>query len=245
MPVCRLLPLAVADGPHSMAADEVLLRAAMAGVASLRFYGWSEATVSLGYFQPEQARLENSTLADLPFVRRPSGGAALVHHHELTYALALPPGPPWQRGSTPAAAWLKRLHGLIAAALASFGVSTNCASYDMPSAGALCFQRVTGGDLMIGDHKIVGSAQRRQRGALLQHGGILLAASSHAPDLPGIRELCGRSLEDTELCDALQREFTRDTDWQLQPADWTGEEHDRLVELVQNKYSQPAWNQKR
>src|SRR5205814_9219218 len=96
IPVCRLLPYAVADGPHNMAADEVLLESAAAGIASLRFYGWSEATLSLGYFQPERLRHEDERLTGLPYVRRPSGGATLVHHHEVTYALALPAGPPWQ-----------------------------------------------------------------------------------------------------------------------------------------------------
>src|SRR5262245_51580642 len=105
-PVCRLLPYAIADGPHNMAADEVLLEAAIAGVASLRFYGWSEATVSLGYFQPECRRLDDERLARLPFVRRPSGGDALVHHHEVTYALALPPGRPWHAGEP----WPRRMH---------------------------------------------------------------------------------------------------------------------------------------
>src|SRR5205085_11240257 len=80
---CRLLPYAVADGPHNMAADEVLLEAAFAGVASLRFYGWTTATVSLGYFQPERVRLDDGRLAGLPFVRRPSRGGTLVHHHEV------------------------------------------------------------------------------------------------------------------------------------------------------------------
>src|SRR6516162_5517447 len=93
--VCRLLPYAVADGPHNMAADEVLLDAACAGLASLRFYGWFEPTVSLGYFQPHAARLPG-----LPYVRRPSGGLMLVHHHEITYALALPAGAPWQGGES-------------------------------------------------------------------------------------------------------------------------------------------------
>jgi len=54
----RVLPFAVADGPHNMAADEALLRAAVSGRASLRFYGWSAATLSLGYFQPEAVRRE-------------------------------------------------------------------------------------------------------------------------------------------------------------------------------------------
>ena len=86
----RVLPFATADGAHNMAADEVLLESAVAGTGSLRFYGWSEATLSLGYFQPHRIRGSDEWLAKLPFVRRPTGGEALVHHHELTYALGLP-----------------------------------------------------------------------------------------------------------------------------------------------------------
>src|SRR5437868_10093883 len=93
---CRLLRFARADGPHNMAADEVLLESAVAGMASLRFYGWSAPTVSLGYFQPERMRRADERLARLAYVRRPTGGGALVHHHEVTYALALPANPAWQ-----------------------------------------------------------------------------------------------------------------------------------------------------
>ncbi|MFL5922767.1 MAG: lipoate--protein ligase family protein, partial [Gaiellaceae bacterium] len=67
---CRLLPLAEGDGPWHMAADEVLLESAGAGVASLRFYVWSRPTLSLGYFQPEAVRRSDPLLAELPWVRR-------------------------------------------------------------------------------------------------------------------------------------------------------------------------------
>src|SRR5437764_1062452 len=98
----RLLPFAVADGPQNMAADEVMLHtAAEEEITSLRFYGWSVATVSMGYFQAASVRWQ-PRLAELPWVRRPSGGKTLVHHHELTYALALP------RGF--AGGWLRRMH---------------------------------------------------------------------------------------------------------------------------------------
>src|SRR5260370_24578211 len=92
----RTLPLESADGAHNMAADQLLLRAAAEGEAALSFYSWSEATLSLGYFQPANVRTTDPLLSKLPYVRRSSGGAALVHHCELTYALALPAGKPWQ-----------------------------------------------------------------------------------------------------------------------------------------------------
>src|SRR5262245_25975442 len=96
MSAVRLLPWRIADGPWNMAADEALLMSAMNGVASLRFYGWSAPTLSLGYFQPHAPARAYPGLSGLAWVRRPSGGLALVHHFEVTYTLALPPGATWQ-----------------------------------------------------------------------------------------------------------------------------------------------------
>src|SRR5437870_3415594 len=110
----RLLELRSAGGGINMAADETLMEGAAGGSASLRFYTWQEPTLSLGYFQPAAERL-----LGLPYVRRPSGGAALVHDHELTYCLALPAGLAWQRRGE---SWICRMHGVIATALATFGV---------------------------------------------------------------------------------------------------------------------------
>ncbi len=233
VPAVRLLPYAVAVGAHNMAADEVLLEAALAGVASLRFYGWTDATVSLGYFQPERVRREDARLAGLPFVRRPSGGGTLVHHREITYAFALPPGAPWQGGEP----WLRRMHGIIAAALADLGVAAgpHPAGPEAPFTGFLCFQHFTPGDLLIGGCKVVGSAQRRVRQALMQHGSLLLAASPHAPALPGVEETCAA------LADACRRQ----TAWVTEPADWSARERRRVEELVAAKYGQDAWNRRR
>ena len=231
------------DGPHNMAADEVLLESAVAGMASLRFYGWSAPTVSLGYFQPERMRRADERLARLAYVRRPTGGGALVHHHEVTYALALPANPAWQAKDH--GSWLCRMHSIIAGALSSVGVSTATVSQEHPVRDVLCFHHLTPGDLVLDAAKIVGSAQRKQRGALLQHGAILLAASPHAPELPGIRELTGRSISAGDIIPDLEKEFAARTGWPLTAVDWTAAEHRRIEELVRIKYGQVAWNQKR
>src|SRR5438270_7096958 len=143
---CRLLPDAVADGPANMASDEMLLHSAAVGQPSLRFYGWTEATLSLGYFQPAARRLENALLRDLSFVRRPTGGDALVHHHELTYCLAIPGQQAWQS----AAPWLT-MHEIIVAALAEFGVDAHLhgAGGEASFSGFLCFEHFTAGDLIV------------------------------------------------------------------------------------------------
>ncbi len=181
----RLLPLEAADGATNMAADEALLEAAVAGVASLRFYTWSEPTLSLGYFQAESVRQSDPALARLPYVRRPSGGSALVHDRELTYCLALPAGFDWQpKGQS----WLCRFHGFIAAALSELEIAAKPSLCDEQRklGEVLCFLHHTPGDLILNEAKIAGSAQRKQRGALMQHGAILLAGSPAAPALPGL-----------------------------------------------------------
>src|SRR5262245_63071028 len=120
-----------------MAADEVLLESAAQGMASLRLYEWSGPTLSLGYFQPERRRFDDERLAGLPFVRRMTGGDALVHHYELTYALALPPGQPWRKAGSCGPC----MHRIIAAALRTFRISAHLhdAEKPIPFAGLLCF----------------------------------------------------------------------------------------------------------
>jgi lipoate-protein ligase A len=241
--LCRLFPYALADGPHNMAADEVLLEAAAAGVASLRFYGWSEATLSLGYFQSERLRHTEAMLVRLPYVRRPTGGATLVHHHELTYALGLPAGAPWQTQE----AWLARMHTILASALQELGVPARLyfPSGETSFTGVLCFRHFTAGDLLIGNAKVVGSAQRRQRGALLQHGAILLAQSPYTAALPGIQELCNRTLSVEEVMVAIQRELTHQTGWELVSGAWSAAECRRIEQLVAERYTRDSWNCKR
>jgi lipoate-protein ligase A len=243
-PLCRLLPFCVAEGAWNMAADETLLAAAVAGVTSFRLYGWSQPTLSLGYFQPSAASRADPHLRQLSWVRRPTGGEALVHHHELTYALALPAGSPWQKHGE---SWLCHMHHVLGDALASLGVNAHtCEKNEEIKRGEiLCFLHHTPGDLRIGDCKIAGSAQRKQRGALLQHGGILLAASPHTPHLPGIQELTGLNLSAKTLGDAIVQQLKKRTGWSITPSEWSAAERQHIEELVQIKYSHPSWNEKR
>jgi lipoate-protein ligase A len=244
MPQIRLLPFASADGPTNMAVDEVLLEAAASGTASLRFYTWDPPTLSLGYFQLESARHAFPHLAKLPFVRRASGGSTLVHHHELTYALALPAGLPWQqRGES----WVCRMHRIIVAALEVLaGVACECVGSEERKLGeVLCFLQHTPGDVILKGHKIVGSAQRKQRGAMLQHGGVLSARSEHIPGLPGLRELAGVSLSYPDLASAILRQFRAETGWMAEACDLIPAERQRAHELAETKYGSREWNEKR
>jgi lipoyl(octanoyl) transferase len=239
----RLMPDEQNDGPHHMAADEVLLQSAAEGIATLRFYTWSRPTLSLGYFQPEATRHNDPLLADLPLVRRPTGGLTLVHHHEQTYCLAVPASKPWNN----ARCWL-RMHEMIAAALATFGVRVDsCTLKDQAvSTSPLCFHHFTPGDLMIGSAKIAGSAQRKQRGAILQHGAILLACSSHTPSLPGILELTGIKVDKHDLRVAIVQQMKQLLGCEFDlPQDWTEAEKQAIEELIESRYRSDEWKLKR
>lgn len=238
----RLLPYAAADGPRNMAADEALLESAVRGTASLRFYGWSEPTLSLGYFQPAALRVQNPHGATLPFVRRPSGGDAIVHHFELTYALALPPGPAGHGGDP----WLILMHRRIAAALTRLGVSVDLHATGAPATDPLlCFAHPTSGDVMFGTNKVVGSAQRRRRGALLQHGSILMRRSPFAPQLLGIQDLSAVQVDQERIQAVVCGELAQHLGWQLISDDWMRFEQGVAGELSVRRYTQDSWNLKR
>jgi lipoate-protein ligase A len=257
----RLLPFATADGATNMARDEAMLETAAslrghaapasrcdpgcaaAGTASLRFYTWSEPTVSLGYFQPSEGR-ESPNLKPLAWVRRSTGGATIVHHHELTYSFALPAGAEWQSDES----WICRFHYLLRGVLTDHGVaSTVVVCGEEQKLGAvLCFLHQTAGDLLVEGSKVAGSAQRKMRGALLQHGSILLQRNEHAPQLPGINDFAEKELFTPEsLAGLLATKFAADTGAKIEPGDWTADEQARVPEIRAEKYANPEWNAKR
>lgn len=164
-----------------MAIDEWLLDGAVAAAASpggpqpgasLRFYTWSRPTLSLGHHQRQLSPrwLALARRGELQLVRRPSGGRAVLHAAELTYALIWPQAPVRRREAYRAAcAWLQQGFAELGLPL-RFGAEP--ASVDHPS----CFATSTAADLVHADGaKRIGSAQLWRRGVLLQHGSILLA----------------------------------------------------------------------
>ncbi len=213
---CRLIVDPPQRGSWNMAVDEWLLRrAAETGQLTLRFYEWAEPTLSLGYFQAYGDRQSHAASLDLPLVRRASGGGALVHHHELTYSLAVPPGHPL---ATRAQDLYDAAHRSLVEVLATtvqptLGEFGRAGKTESRGTGEpfLCFSRRAQGDVIFAQtaettshalarcDKICGSAQRRQRGAVLQHGGVLLAGSPHAPELKGIREVAEQEITARDL----------------------------------------------
>jgi len=178
LPVWRLVddldaPL---DAAGQMAADLALLDAVVAGAPpALRLYRWQGPSVSLGRFQPE-SDLDLAACARLgvEVVRRPTGGRALLHGGDLTYAVVCPEADVPGSGSGPGVDAVYRwIAGALVAGLARLGVTAAVAHHGGP-AGAVCMATQQGADLRVGERKVCGSAQVRHLGGVLQHGSVLL-----------------------------------------------------------------------
>ena len=191
----RLLVDAPAAGAWNMAVDEVLVGGVAAGTAppTFRFYQWRPACLSLGYFQAfEVVNLDGCRALGVEIVRRPTGGRAILHDRELTYSVALPASalghdagvlPSYYRISVALQEGLRRLG--VPATLAPESAASGA-----PEHGPVCFDRPSAHEILLDGRKLVGSAQMRRGGAVLQHGSILLE-----PRVDNLRE-CLRPLDD-------------------------------------------------
>ncbi len=209
-------------GAENMAVDQAMLvAAAERRIALLRIYRWERPTVSLGYFQKYRDYLQQPRMRDVDCVRRATGGGAIVHHHDWTYSLALPDhllpasnlgaaNPVYECVHAGVVQWLNRL-GVPAE-------QWRAKKADYDSAGDpksfLCFERRSDGDVVARGSKILGSAQRRRRGGVLQHGSLLLRKSEFAPQLAGAAETIQAVRGVQEFRNALEDESES---WQLLP----------------------------
>lgn len=188
-------PSEEAVGSWNMALDAAMLEeAARREAILLRVYQWSEPTLSLGYFQDFSERNHHPSLVGLACVRRETGGGAILHHHEWTYSIAVPESVP-QKGHSEEL--YRSVHRAVAEWLTLNGFSTamweeqrqdqSIDDCDDDKKGSfMCFERRSPVDLVSGDQKIMGSAQRRTRRGLLQHGSLLLAPSPYYPNCRGL-----------------------------------------------------------
>lgn len=177
-PTLHLIRDGALAGADNMARDEYLLHCDAVRPAALRIYGWNPPTISLGYFQPIAAIAQLSPeLQQLDVVRRATGGGAILHDREITYCLTIDHSLPAGRA---APAELYRLvHTCWRDVLAVDGLHSELAPDEFPfpsprSGPFFCFQKPGRTDLIIGAEKLLGSAQRRLPGRVLQHGSLLL-----------------------------------------------------------------------
>jgi lipoate-protein ligase A len=250
-----------------MAVDETLLEGVRDGrPVSVRFYGWSPPCLSFGRNQPARAVFDAALAASrgIDIVRRPTGGQAVFHHLEVTYAVAVPVGTlggPRETYAEINRALVEGLRGLGVVAAVSLGAMVTAAEQGGGRGAVVlsldsCFQQAAAGEVVVGGQKLVGSAQRCDRRIILQHGSILIDGDQ-APvlELQGLpsfgaegattlRALLGAAPDRATVEDALAAGFERYFGIRLAPAPLAPMEQERARQLAL-RYRSNAWTWRR
>jgi len=261
----RLILGGEADGATNMAVDEAIVSAVVEGASSptLRFYAWSPPCLSLGRNQPlADANLEACRAAGMDVVRRPTGGRAILHTDELTYSLSLRQSDPRATGDVVES--YRRLSEGLLAGLRRLGVEVAQATGRRKPASeltAICFESPSDYEITVGGRKLVGSAQWRARGGVLQHGSLplhgdlarIVAFLSLAPgererqrrDLrrraATLAEALGAPASFEQAAQALAEGFAQALNLTLEPGDLTAHERDLAAQIRRDRYAAPAW----
>lgn len=267
------------SGAMNMAADESIMIHVGKGLSAptLRFYRWKPPTISVGYFQELEAELDTEACMrlGLGYVRRPTGGRAVLHDNEVTYSVIMPEGQSLiPEGVVDS---YRVISVAILAGLAALGLHAEVVPVSAKRAGtvappavppegarssAACFDAPSWYEVVVSGRKLVGSAQTRRGGALLQHGSIPLEFDSErffkalrfrsddarlsarrryqAKATSVIAEL-GRSLTIDEAEDAMVEGFRRTFGVALAPRGLSESEKAFATELVATRYGDEAW----
>jgi len=275
----RLLRTGNRSPAENMAIDEAILIAygEGGGVPTIRFYGWNPPTLSIGCFQKAEREIDFDRLRErgIGFVRRPTGGRAVLHDRELTYSLVVSEGDV-PRSVTESyrelSIWLLEgfrrlgLEADMAARTDGIGRAGRAPAF----ATAACFDSPSWYELVVDGRKIAGSAQMRSRGAVLQHGsvpleldadklfGVLrypneqeraLAAAAFARKAASVNELLvARGRPPIDVAEAEQvftEAFAAAMGAVLVPGELTEEERKLADVLVREKYGADEWNLRR
>lgn len=258
----RLIVHGPADGASNMAIDEALFQGVQAGGRPvLRLYRWNPSCLSLGRNQPALGALDPRTAAarGIDIVRRPTGGLAVYHDRELTYAALLPAG----RFGRPRATY-GMLHRAIAAGMRDLGVTADVAQATTQRPRALhtaalsshpCFDTTAPGEVLVRGRKLVGSAQRCEGRTILQHGSILIESGqvvvaellngeARATAAIGLADVLGRVPDVDALQDAVVHGFTSECRITFERSDLEHHEQCRAAMLAE-RYRSDAWTWRR
>ena len=268
METWRYLPYAESSAFENMATDEALLRHAGTAppVPTLRFFGWVPPAVSLGYFQDarKEVNLPYCREHSIDVVRRPTGGKAVFHDHEVTYALVAGENHPlFPRGIL---GTFQVISSAILRALSKLGVEAEMAadgrSHAPDGLAAFCFSVPSRYELLVKGRKICGSAQTRSKGVFLQHGSILVdfdpARTAAVLVSPGkrveqkIREMeravtslrshLKERISPLGLTRVLLEGFEEVFHVRIMPGDLSPEERSIKEHLLRTKYTVEKWN---
>lgn len=263
----RLLKTSPASGAWNMAVDEAIIEAAVRGDVppTLRLYAWQPPCLSLGYAQPF-SDVDEDRLAERGWevVRRPTGGRAILHTDELTYSVIGPNHEPRLAGEILSS--YRRLSEAILAALESLSVPVAAQPRDKksdpPPTDPVCFEVPSTYEITVGGKKLVGSAQARRKGGVLQHGTLPLSGDLARitealvyPDEAGRTQAAERLLASAATLEsalgnqvtweqaarAFEDAFAAVLNLDFQPGDLTPQESARASQLQSEKYAHPDW----
>lgn len=258
-------------GADNMAIDVAVAEAVAAGLQlpTLRLYGWNPFCLSLGYGQrvgDADRRALRERGWDL--LRRPTGGKAILHGDELTYSLCLPLDHRLARGDVISS--YRRLSGGLLRALERLGLSAAAKPKDtgasQADAGPVCFEMPSHYEITVAGKKLIGSAQMRRQGTLLQHGtlplrgdvaricDVLTYESEEARALgrqslrqraTTLAQATGRELAWSEVATALAGGCAREYELEALPGLLSEFEAKRAEELAAARFRNPEWTDKR
>jgi lipoate-protein ligase A len=266
----RLLDTGLGDACTNMAVDEAMLEACAAGAASptLRFYGWSPPAISIGFGQQlgSAIDLDRCHALGIEVVRRPTGGLAVLHDQEVTYSVVVREDDP-RIASGILAAYLTISRALVRG-LSYLDVKADLlplrrSSLPSDSESPVCFLTPSSYEVAVQGRKLVGSAQRRVQGVILQHGSLPIsldldtlfsvlplvrrngpsaAAESEAPlRMTSLQEAGGRPYAYAEVVAALSRGFAEVWGARLISGGLTPEEQQASTRLRLSKYGADSW----
>ncbi len=234
----------------NMAIDEAVFAASLQTEASppvLRLYGWRPEAISIGCFQRiDELHGELRRRGRIDLVRRATGGSAILHCHELTYSLCI--HFPSRAGRQATEMVYIAAHKAIIKALAKLGVNARMrgdAATPSDLDSPFCFAKPTRFDIMVGDRKLVGSAQRRKGKAILQHGSIPIADSHGVPHATGLAEATGSDHSFPDVAECLRWGFETQFNTHFETRRLTQPERDLAGALASRKYRSDRWTLRR
>lgn len=261
-PSWRFLRSGPLSGALNMAVDEVLATSCAQGEGppTLRFYTWDPPTVSVGYAQALEGEVDLEACRRLGFgvVRRMTGGRAVLHQHELTYAVAFPEG---LLGPGGIQEDYRRISQGLIAGLRRLGVAADLSrgSVGRGAVSGVCFLSSSRFEVCVAGRKLVGSAQRRLRGAVLQHGSLLLdldraaweatlsalrnpTASAWAGSVTTLAALLGTRPPLVQVAEALREGFEEALGHPLPETLPSRAEAEAAAALAHARYARAGWN---
>ena len=257
----------------NMALDEALMEWNSQGKFPpiIRFYGWNPTTLSIGFFQKAEKEIDIEAVHNqgIGFVRRPTGGRAVLHEHELTYSVIVSESHP-AMPKTVAQAYrvisegiLKGFHNLgLDAYFAVPQTEADREALKSPHS-PVCFDTPSWYELVVEGRKVAGSAQTRQKGVILQHGSILIdvdedklfslfkypnervkarVQKSFKNKAVAINEISSHRVTLDETKHAFKAGFEEGLNINLEPYQLTKDEMDHVMEIAKSRYENDEWN---